>query len=96
MIPAAHFLLIDHSAGLLILVFVIDVFGGEVVLDRLVFDNAHARLFDSHFGQRYPGVNCSQRGVPENSVHLFLRKAGECFAERSWRVRSEHPTVLLW
>ena len=57
-------------------VLVVHVFRGEVVLDDLVLDNAHAGLFHGDFGQgdafRRGGRG---RGV-KHRVHLLLRKGG--------------------
>ena len=69
---AVHGVVGYHAAGGHVLVLVIDVFRGKVVLDDLVFHNAHACLLDSHAGKVY-AVGCSHcRCVVEDGVHLFL------------------------
>ena len=47
---------VDYAASLDILESVVDKFAGVVVLDDLVFDNAHAGFFDSLLGERDSGT----------------------------------------
>ena len=68
---------LDDAAGLVVLVGVVDVFRGEVVLDHLVLDDAHAGFFGGHLRQRNTGVGGGQRGAAEDQVHLFLRVGSE-------------------
>ncbi len=67
----------EDAAGLLFFVLVVDVFGGEVVLDNLVFDDTHTGLFHGHLGQGDTGVVGGQGGGTEDLVYLLLREAGE-------------------
>ncbi len=72
----------QNAAGLLFFVLVVDVFGGEVVLDNLVFDDTHTGFFHGHLGQGDTGVVGGQGGGTEDLVYLLLREAGEftlCF-----------------
>ncbi len=38
-------ILAQNTAGLLVLVFVVNVLGRKMILDDLIFDNSHSRLF---------------------------------------------------
>ena len=70
---AARRVLLDHAAGLRVLVGVVDVLGRKVVLDDLVLDDAHAGLGDGHLGEGDAlAVRRKRRGL-ENRVHLLLR-----------------------
>ena len=74
----AHLVVLaQDAAGLLVFVSVIDVFGGEVVFDDLVFDDTHAGLSHCHLGQGDTGVAGGQCGGAEDLVYLLLREAGE-------------------
>ena len=65
-------IVLNDAAGLLILVFMVDVLGCEMVLGDLVFHESHARFPDGHARQvnavRY-GSGC---GMVEDPVHLLL------------------------
>ena len=79
----AHLVVLaQDAAGLFIFIGVVDVFGGEVVLDNLVFDDTHTGFSHGHLGQGDTGVAGGQGGGTEDLVYLLLREAGEltlCF-----------------
>ena len=75
-LDAADGVLLDHAAGLGVLVGVVDVLGGVVVLDDLVLHQAHARLLDGHLGQRDAQLVGRHRRLVEDLVHLLLREGG--------------------
>ena len=52
LLDAVGRILFDNAAGLGVLIGIVNIFGGVVVLDDLVFHYAHAGLLHSHFGQR--------------------------------------------
>ena len=54
LLDAVGGVLLDHAAGLGILVGVVDVLGGVVVFDDLILHNAHAGLVHGHLGQGNP------------------------------------------
>ena len=60
------------TASLGILVSVIDIFRCIVVLDDLVFHNAHASFCHCHLCQRNPCLIGCQCRCTENTVYLFL------------------------
>ena len=64
--------LLNDAAGLRIAVGVVDVFGGKVVLDHLVLDDAHAGLGDRGLRQRDAGLVGGRSRREENLVHLLL------------------------
>ena len=64
--------MLDHAAGLEALVLVVDVLGCVVVLDDLVFHDAHAGLFDRVLGQRDTRLVGRKRRLIEDLVHLLL------------------------
>jgi hypothetical protein len=49
-LEAEGFVFFDDAAGLVVLVFVADLFRGEVVFNHLLFHNAHAGFFSGHLG----------------------------------------------
>ena len=56
---------------------IVDIFGGEVVLDDLVLHHAHAGFLHGHFGKRNAGlVGGDGRGL-EDTVHLLLGVGGK-------------------
>ena len=67
---------------------VVDVLGGVVVFDNLIFNDAHAGLFDGELCERYSRLVCGDCCGFEDLVDLFLRigcvfflrflNAGEC------------------
>ena len=74
----AHLVVLaQDAAGLFIFIGVVDVFGGEVVLDNLVFDDTHTGFCHGHLGQGDTGIAGGQGGGTENLVYLLLREAGE-------------------
>ena len=48
-----------------------------MVLDHFVLDDAHARLFNGHFGERDTLLVGSHRRREEDRVDLLLRVVGE-------------------
>ena len=48
-----------------------------MVLDDLVFNDAHVRFFDRQLRQRNARIGGSQSGATEDMVNLLLREAGE-------------------
>ena len=68
--------LLQNAAGLFVLVGVVNIFGGIVVLDDLVFHDAHAGLFHGGFGKRNPGPVGGSGGSQEDPVHLLLGVGG--------------------
>ena len=62
LLDAVGRVLFNDTAGLRILVCVVDVLSGIVVLDDLVFDHAHAGLLHCHLGKRDALLVCSRRG----------------------------------
>ena len=73
---AERLVLLDHAAGLRLLVGVVDVFGGVVVFDHLVLHDAHARLLDGQLGQRDARLVGRHRRRAEDAVYLLLRIRG--------------------
>ena len=67
----------DDAAGGHILIFVVDVFGSEVVLDDLVFHDAHAGFLDGQAGQLDAAGCCRGCGMVEDIVHLLLGVGGK-------------------
>ena len=63
---------LNDAAGLRIAVGVVDVFGGKVVLDHLVLDDAHAGLGDRGLRQRDAGLVGGRSRREEDLVHLLL------------------------
>ena len=56
LLDAGGLVAVDYTASLDILESVVDKFAGVVVLDDLIFDNAHAGFFDSLLGERDSGT----------------------------------------
>ena len=69
--------ILQHAAGLGILVLVVDILGSIVVLGDLVFHDAHAGLFHSHLGQRNTSLVCSDSSCKEDLVNLLLSEGRE-------------------
>ena len=67
----------NDTAGLLILVGIVNIFSGIVVLDHLVFHDAHAGFGNGHFRQRNTGAVGGGSGGKEDAVHICLRKLGK-------------------
>jgi hypothetical protein len=67
----------QHAAGFFILVLVVDVLGGKVILDHLVFHHPHAGFFHRHARQRNARIGCGQRRAAENDIHLLLGEFGK-------------------
>ena len=74
LLDASHGVLFDDTAGLGVLVGVVDVLGGVVVLGDLVLHTAHARLLDGHLGQRDTRLVGGHGRLEEDLVNLLLRK----------------------
>ena len=69
---AVRLVALDHTAGLGVLVRVVDVLGGVVVLDDLVFDDAAAGVLDRELRQRDALLVSSHGGLVEDLVDLLL------------------------
>ena len=68
--------ILQLAAGLGILVGVVDEFGGEVVLNNLVFHHTHPGLFDGDLRQ-FDTVGASrERALAEDLIDLLLRIGG--------------------
>ena len=68
---------LDHAAGFGVLVCIINVLCRGVVLDDLVFYQAHAGLFHRHLGQGNSCLIGSHGRRKENFIHLLLGVSGE-------------------
>ncbi len=73
---AGGFVALDDAAGLRVAVLVVDVLRRVVVLDHLVLDDAHAGLFDRHFGKGNTLLVGRDRRRAENRIDLFLGVGG--------------------
>ena len=70
----AHgFVFFQNAAGFGVAVFVVDIFRRVMILDDLVFHDAHAGLGNRHLRQRNPFVVRGQRGGGKDRIDLFLR-----------------------
>ena len=56
LLDAGGLVAVDYAASLNILESVVDKFAGVVVLDDLIFDNAHAGFFDGLLSERDSGA----------------------------------------
>ena len=61
------------------LIGVVDILGGIVVLDHLVFYHTHTGFFHSHFCQRQSGMIGCQSRYLKDPVYLFLRERCKLF-----------------
>ena len=68
---------LDNTTGLGVLVGVVDVLGSVVVLDDLVFHDAHAGLLDGHLGKFDTGFVSGGGSSQEDLVDLLLGVGGE-------------------
>ena len=75
-VDAERLIMLQNSAGLHIFVLMINVFGGEVVLDDLVFDYAHAGFFHRHFGEFDTCIVGGESSGAEDCIDLLLGKLG--------------------
>ena len=69
---AVGLVVLDHAAGLGVLVGVVDVLGGIVVLDDLVLEHTAAGLLDGHLSQRDTRLVRGHGGLEEDLVDLLL------------------------
>ena len=79
LLDAEGLVFFDDAAGPGVTVGVVDIFGGVVVLDYFVFNHAHSRFGDCHFGKRDTLLIRGGGGSKEDCVHLLLRVLGEFF-----------------
>ena len=77
LLNAVSLVLLDHAAGLGVLVCVVDVLGGVVVLDDLILDNTHTGLGDGLLGQADASLVGGRGGGQEDLVDLLLGVGGE-------------------
>ena len=68
---------LDDTAGLGVLVSVVDVLSGVVVLDDLVLENATAGLLDGELGQRNTSLVGGHSSLVEDLVYLLLSALSE-------------------
>ena len=68
---------LDDTAGLGVLVSVVDVLSGVVVLDDLVLENATACLLDGELGQRNTSLVGGHSSLVEDLVYLLLSVLSE-------------------
>ena len=73
---AVGFVLFDDAAGFGIAVGVVNILGGKVVLNDLIFHDAHAGLGDGGLGEGDAGLVGGSRGSEEDRVHLLLGVGG--------------------
>ena len=62
-----------YTAGLCIFICIVDIFCGIVVFDYLIFDYAHSRLFNSHFGKWDSRFVCCDSRRFKDLIDLLLR-----------------------
>ena len=67
----------NDTAGLDILIIVVNIFGRVVVFDDLILHNAHAGFSNGLLGQRQTLLVGGQGGGTENDVDLLLRIGGK-------------------
>ena len=79
---AVFLILLKDAASPLVLVLVVDVFGGELVLHHLVLHQSHAGLFHRQLRQRNPRTSRSESSLAENQIDLFLGEGGELLLSR--------------
>ena len=85
---AVGLVMLEHAAGLGVLISVVDVLGRVVVLDDLILEDAALGLLDGHLGQRDALlVGCHGR-LEEDLVDLLLRVG------RENRLRAAHVGQL--
>ena len=77
LLDAESSILLNDTTGFGVLIGVIDILGGIVVLDDLVFHHAHAGLLHGHLCQRDPGPVSGGSGSQEDLIHLLLRIGSE-------------------
>ena len=78
----------DNAAGLGVLESIVDMLRSVVVLDNLIFNDAHSRFFYRHFGKRDSLLIGSGRGSQEDFVDLLLRIFGKYLLSGSYSVQS--------
>ena len=69
---AVCLVLFNYTTGFCVFVGIVNIFCRVVVLYDLVFNNAHACLFDRHLCKRYSRLVCGGSGGEENFVYLLL------------------------
>ena len=77
LLDAVRLVLFQNAAGLRVSVSVIDIFGSVVVFDYLIFHDAHAGLFNRHFGKRDSCLVGCGSGGKEDLIYLFLCVGGK-------------------
>ena len=73
---------LQYTAGLFVLICVVDILRSVVILDYLVFHNTHSGLFNRHLCQLDTSLVGSGGCCQKNGVNLFLGIGGEsvlCF-----------------
>mmetsp|Transcript_39773 Transcript_39773/g.78399 ORF Transcript_39773/g.78399 Transcript_39773/m.78399 type:complete len:208 (-) Transcript_39773:73-696(-) len=69
-------IVLHYPASLRVLVGVVDVLGGELILDHLIFHHPHSCLLRRHLGKRNAGSRSCRGRHSEDDIDLLLGKAG--------------------